>query len=175
MIKKKTLSENLIPSLFHSPDPPLSAFSLCGAGANGSNEPENPNLSPSSVCLSRSRSLSLYAFSLARWHCVFFLDLKEICSKDGDSSPSTKKDIHPNPNAQIAHQGSFSQGVDYGNSQRYTCSRDVVCLTMALRRKLKASVLTAFINFALTQGRRCTTRWNYDGHNIDLVCGSYSL
>ncbi|KAF4369280.1 hypothetical protein CsatB_017064 [Cannabis sativa] len=38
-------------------------------------------------------------------------------AKGGDSSTSSKKDIHPSPNAQIAHQGSFSQGVNYANSQ----------------------------------------------------------
>ncbi|KAF9664998.1 hypothetical protein SADUNF_Sadunf16G0076500 [Salix dunnii] len=35
-------------------------------------------------------------------------------AKAGDTS--AKKDVHPGPNAQISHQGSFSQGVTYGNS-----------------------------------------------------------
>lgn len=35
-------------------------------------------------------------------------------AKAGDTS--AKKDVHPGPNAQISHQGSFSQGVSYGNS-----------------------------------------------------------
>ncbi|XVE61755.1 hypothetical protein DITRI_Ditri06bG0065400 [Diplodiscus trichospermus] len=36
-------------------------------------------------------------------------------AKGGDAS--AKKDVQPNPNAQLAHQGSFSLGVNYGNSQ----------------------------------------------------------
>ncbi|TXG59121.1 hypothetical protein EZV62_016950 [Acer yangbiense] len=36
-------------------------------------------------------------------------------AKGGDSS--AKKDVQPSPNTQLAHQGSFSQGVNYGNSQ----------------------------------------------------------
>ncbi|KAL3569451.1 hypothetical protein D5086_029341 [Populus alba] len=35
-------------------------------------------------------------------------------AKAGDTS--AKKDVRPGPNAQISHQGSFSQGVSYGNS-----------------------------------------------------------
>ncbi|KAK7245182.1 hypothetical protein RIF29_40017 [Crotalaria pallida] len=37
-------------------------------------------------------------------------------AKGGDTSAS-KKDGQSNPNAQLAHQGSFSQGVSYTNSQ----------------------------------------------------------
>ncbi|XP_039044420.1 nuclear transcription factor Y subunit B-1-like isoform X1 [Hibiscus syriacus] len=36
-------------------------------------------------------------------------------AKGGDAS--AKKDVQPSPNAQLVHQGSFSQGVNYGNSQ----------------------------------------------------------
>ncbi|PON69225.1 Nuclear transcription factor Y subunit B [Parasponia andersonii] len=36
-------------------------------------------------------------------------------AKGGDAS--VKKDIQPSQNAQLAHQGSFSQGVNYTNSQ----------------------------------------------------------
>ncbi|KAJ1443854.1 hypothetical protein SESBI_00025 [Sesbania bispinosa] len=36
-------------------------------------------------------------------------------AKGGDSS--AKKDVQPSPNAQLAHQGSFSQSVNYTNSQ----------------------------------------------------------
>ncbi|KAK9985444.1 hypothetical protein SO802_030395 [Lithocarpus litseifolius] len=36
-------------------------------------------------------------------------------AKGGESS--AKKDVQPSPNAQIAHQGSFSQGVNYATSQ----------------------------------------------------------
>ncbi|KAH9671857.1 nuclear transcription factor Y subunit B-10 [Citrus sinensis] len=36
-------------------------------------------------------------------------------AKGGDAS--AKKDGQPNPNTQLAHQGSFPQGVNYGNSQ----------------------------------------------------------
>ncbi|KAE9619487.1 putative transcription factor Hap3/NF-YB family [Lupinus albus] len=36
-------------------------------------------------------------------------------NKGGDAS--SRKDVHPSPNAQFAHQGSFSQGVGYTNSQ----------------------------------------------------------
>nr|XP_008359657.1 nuclear transcription factor Y subunit B-1-like isoform X2 [Malus domestica] len=35
--------------------------------------------------------------------------------KGGDSS--SKKDVQPSPNPQISHQGSFSQGGNYSNSQ----------------------------------------------------------
>ncbi|KAE8713207.1 Nuclear transcription factor Y subunit B-10 [Hibiscus syriacus] len=37
--------------------------------------------------------------------------------REGDSKGSAKKDAQPNPNDQFAHQGSFSQGVNHGNSQ----------------------------------------------------------
>lgn len=36
-------------------------------------------------------------------------------AKGGEAS--AKKDVQPGPNVQIAHQGSFSQGVSYTNSQ----------------------------------------------------------
>ncbi|KAH9735477.1 nuclear transcription factor Y subunit B-10 [Citrus sinensis] len=36
-------------------------------------------------------------------------------AKGGDAS--AKKDGQPNPNTQLAHQGSFPQGANYGNSQ----------------------------------------------------------
>ncbi|XLR68698.1 hypothetical protein HN51_015751 [Arachis hypogaea] len=36
-------------------------------------------------------------------------------AKGGDAS--AKKDVQPSPNVQLAHQGSFSQGVNYTNSQ----------------------------------------------------------
>ncbi|KOM26981.1 hypothetical protein LR48_Vigan347s003500 [Vigna angularis] len=36
-------------------------------------------------------------------------------AKGGESS--SKRDVYPNPNVQLAHQGSFSQGVNYTNSQ----------------------------------------------------------
>ncbi|XP_061351344.1 nuclear transcription factor Y subunit B-1-like [Gastrolobium bilobum] len=36
-------------------------------------------------------------------------------AKGGDAS--AKKDVHPCPNPQFSHQGSFSQGVNYTNSQ----------------------------------------------------------
>ncbi|PPR91521.1 hypothetical protein GOBAR_AA29157 [Gossypium barbadense] len=38
--------------------------------------------------------------------------------KGGDTF--AKKDVQPGPNAQLVHQGSFSQGVYYGNSQSQT-------------------------------------------------------
>ncbi|XP_039059129.1 nuclear transcription factor Y subunit B-8-like [Hibiscus syriacus] len=38
-------------------------------------------------------------------------------AKGGDAS--AKKDVQPSPNAQLVHQGSFSQGVNYGNSQAH--------------------------------------------------------
>ncbi|CAL0316975.1 unnamed protein product [Lupinus luteus] len=58
-----------------------------------------------------------------------YIDLLKIYLaryREGDTKGSTKggdvssrKDVHPSPNAQFAHQGSFSQGhgVDYTNSQ----------------------------------------------------------
>ncbi|KAE9612285.1 putative transcription factor Hap3/NF-YB family [Lupinus albus] len=41
----------------------------------------------------------------------------KVSAKGGDAS--SRKDVHPSPNAQFHHQGSFSQGqgVDYTNSQ----------------------------------------------------------
>ncbi|XP_057438379.1 nuclear transcription factor Y subunit B-10-like [Lotus japonicus] len=42
-------------------------------------------------------------------------DTKGSGAKGGDSS--AKKDVQPSPNAQLAHQGSFSQSVSYTNSQ----------------------------------------------------------
>ncbi|KAJ4704833.1 Nuclear transcription factor Y subunit B [Melia azedarach] len=39
-------------------------------------------------------------------------------AKGGD--PSSKKDVQASSNPQLAHQGSFSQGVNYGNSQSQT-------------------------------------------------------
>ncbi|WVY97400.1 hypothetical protein V8G54_029551 [Vigna mungo] len=36
-------------------------------------------------------------------------------AKGGESS--SKRDVYPNPNVQLGHQGSFSQGVNYTNSQ----------------------------------------------------------
>nr|KJB46565.1 hypothetical protein B456_007G374600 [Gossypium raimondii] len=38
-------------------------------------------------------------------------------AKGGDAS--AKKDVQPGPNGQLVHQGSFSQGVNYGNSQAH--------------------------------------------------------
>ncbi|XVF07970.1 hypothetical protein REPUB_Repub06bG0185000 [Reevesia pubescens] len=38
-------------------------------------------------------------------------------AKGGDTS--IKRDVQPSPNAQLAHQGSFLQGVNYGNSQAH--------------------------------------------------------
>ncbi|EOY07739.1 Nuclear transcription factor Y subunit B-10 isoform 2 [Theobroma cacao] len=38
-------------------------------------------------------------------------------AKGGDAS--AKKDVQPSPNPQLIHQGSFSQGVNYGNSQAH--------------------------------------------------------
>ncbi|KAJ9184254.1 hypothetical protein P3X46_003999 [Hevea brasiliensis] len=37
-------------------------------------------------------------------------------AKGGETS--VKKDVQPSPNVQISHQGSFSQGVNYANSQQ---------------------------------------------------------
>ncbi|KAL4310593.1 hypothetical protein GQ457_01G016810 [Hibiscus cannabinus] len=39
----------------------------------------------------------------------------KVSAKGGETF--AKKDVQPGPNAQLAHQGSFSQGVYYGNSQ----------------------------------------------------------
>ncbi|XP_027364964.1 nuclear transcription factor Y subunit B-1-like isoform X1 [Abrus precatorius] len=36
-------------------------------------------------------------------------------AKGGDAS--AKKDVYPSPNSQLVHQGSYSQGVNYSNSQ----------------------------------------------------------
>ncbi|KAL9336604.1 hypothetical protein Peur_071092 [Populus x canadensis] len=47
-------------------------------------------------------------------------------AKTGDTS--AKKDIHPGPNAQISHQGSFSQGVSYGNSNSQIRALERLCI-----------------------------------------------
>ncbi|KAK3038393.1 hypothetical protein RJ639_030559 [Escallonia herrerae] len=41
-------------------------------------------------------------------------DTKGSAKGDG---PSRKDGVQPSPNAQLSHQGSFSQGMNYGNSQ----------------------------------------------------------
>ncbi|XP_054776683.1 nuclear transcription factor Y subunit B-10-like isoform X2 [Prosopis cineraria] len=55
---------------------------------------------------------------------IYLSRYRELLQMEGDTKGSakggevsTKKDVQPSPNAQLAHQGSFSQGVSYTNSQ----------------------------------------------------------
>ncbi|KAK8553098.1 hypothetical protein V6N13_141698 [Hibiscus sabdariffa] len=50
---------------------------------------------------------------------IYLTKYREGDTKGSAKSGETfaKKDVQPGPNVQLAHQGSFSQGVYYGNSQ----------------------------------------------------------
>uniref|UniRef100_A0A7N2R890 Transcription factor CBF/NF-Y/archaeal histone domain-containing protein n=1 Tax=Quercus lobata TaxID=97700 RepID=A0A7N2R890_QUELO len=52
-------------------------------------------------------------------------------AKGGESS--AKKDVQPSPNAQIAHQGSFSQGVSYATSQVISLSFSLITYNIGTR------------------------------------------
>ncbi|OMO72583.1 Transcription factor, CBFA/NFYB, DNA topoisomerase [Corchorus capsularis] len=56
-------------------------------------------------------------------------------AKGGDAS--AKKEVQPSPNAQLAHQGSFPQGVNYGNSQ-------VISLSLSVHVNYKPKSLHVF-------------------------------
>ncbi|KAL4306320.1 hypothetical protein AHAS_Ahas16G0166500 [Arachis hypogaea] len=70
-------------------------------------------------------------------------------AKGGDAS--AKKEVQPSPNVQLAHQGSFSQGVNYTNPQCIYLMRNVdywkdgVALSFATGFRKKCSMMSILI------------------------------